>query len=271
MKFCLSYVRGSGLLDTADEISIWYQPGRATELIDFIQKHQNQRIILKIGYQDNSNSSWFSTNKEYELINAIKEKYTGANIAVEFFTKDSEFNLKNLIVPYFFSTPISTFDQLHYYIDKGVSDVILESDICFSLKCAKTICSNHGVKIRIDPRRASSSAPSYDPLTHFFIRPEDLSALDNYIDVIFFDTINQDIYYNIYFKDKEWFGDLQDLIEGLNFSVDNRCIIPSFGTIRATCSKKCKSTGKCNICPQIYSISKKLANNDLIIRRKKDH
>ncbi len=60
----------------------------------------------------------------------------------------------------------------------------------------------------------------------------------NFVDVIeFYDSIEQqNVLYSIYFKDKEWNGDLREIIKGLELKVNNYYILGSeFGKRRTHC------------------------------------
>jgi len=57
-----------------------------------------------------------------------------------------------------------------------------------------------------------------DGFKQFFIRPEDVDIYGEYVDVIeFYDSIEQqNVLYEVYFKDKEWNGKLREIIKGMD-------------------------------------------------------
>lgn len=91
-----------------------------------------------------------------------------------------------------------------------------------------------------------SGLPSFKT---FFIRPEDIDLYSKYIDVFDFadtpDKINT--YYEIYAKDKQWFGLLKEIIIGYTGEEDNRSISPFMAARRISCGKRCLYKN-CSLC-----------------------
>lgn len=79
----------------------------------------------------------------------------------------------------------------------------------------------------------------------------------------------QDTYYNIYKKDKEWFGNLGEIIIGFNDIIDSRYIIPRFAKKRIKCGRECMKGGPCKICDRIVNLSHNLEEAGLIVKKDK--
>jgi hypothetical protein len=175
-------------------------------------------------------------------------------------------------MPYFFGFLITTFDQLNYIIDLGAKAVYLTEDICFELSSAKCLCEKHKVQIRAFPNVAQSSLKSAPALTKFFIRPEDVKYYEDVIDIFEFwgPLDRQFVLYKIYNKGL-WFGDLKELILGLDIDFDSRRILPNFAELRKDCGRKCMKGKSCRICNSIFNISKLLEERHFIIRQNKNN
>lgn len=73
--------------------------------------------------------------------------------------------------------------------------------------------------------------------------------------------------YDIYTKDKEWYGDLDELILSLNESIDNRNILSSFAGCRLNCGRRCLKGHPCSICERMVETAAVLNDKGLIIER----
>ena len=268
MKYCCQY---SNKINVAnfDEISIIYN-NEDDQLVDFLQKHCNKDIILII-----KDIPLFAQTFGYKLLNAIKEKFPELNFSVclkaiskfEEATDQLKEIMGELKMPFFTGDVVTNFDQLNYLLELGVSQIYLAEDICFDLRRVKHACDGYNVSLRAFPNVAQSSIKATPPLKKFFIRPEDVQEYADIIDTLEFwgPADRQDILLKIY-KKGYWFGDLEPLILDLNLSIDSRCIVDGFARARKTCERKCMKGRRCTICEAIYSISKKLEDQNLIIK-----
>lgn len=274
MRYCGKYSNKISM-DNFDEISIYYDR-QDQELLFFLQEHCDKKINLVIQHE---NIFKFYEEQEWEKINAIHEKYPEYSIAICFYDS-CKFHvledyilecMKNLTVPYFTGNLATNFDQLHYLLNLGVSEVYLGEEICFDLTRAKKICSRTGVTIRAFPNVGQSSVRTSPALKKFFIRPEDIAEYEDVITTLEFwgPLDRQEILHKIYSKGK-WFGDLQDLILDFDLSFDSRRIVPGFAQMRKNCERKCMKGGQCTACDRILNISKLLEDKNLIIKQKKN-
>ena len=105
----------------------------------------------------------------------------------------------------------------------------------------------------------------------FFIRPDDIEKYAEYIDTFILST-NTNIeslntLYEIFAKDKTWFGDLKEIIPNLSESIDNRCLLSTFAEKRLNCGRRCLSGGNCSICKQMFDLANTLNKNNLILEK----
>jgi hypothetical protein len=275
MKYCGRY---SNKIDMKvfDEISILYDR-QDEQLLDFLEKYKDHHIILTI---QSIHIDDFIKYQEWKKLNYIQEKFPDYNFSV-CFKESCRFEeapdslqqaIKELKVPFFTGDVVTNFDQLHYLLDLGVSQVYLGEDICFDLRRVKHVCDGYYVKLRAFPNVAQSCIKATPPLKKFFIRPEDVEEYGEIIDVLeFWGPLNrQEILHRIYSRGV-WFGDLKEIILDLNLSFDSRRIMPGFAQARKVCERKCMKGRRCDICENIYSISEKLEDKGLIIKHKKNY
>lgn len=270
MKYCLNFYKGSKSIKRYDEIIIQYIDQDLKELEVFFQKHDAQRILVQI--KDNEK---FFNNHEYEFFNAINKKYP--NIAIIFTvgkmipsTAMMQDITDSVTIPFFFDCRAHNWEILNYLLNYPISDVYITEELGFDIKQVAKRCHEKNVQIRVYPNVAQSSVRHSTNLKKFFIRPEDISTYEPYIDVLEFwgPVEKQDTIFHIYQNLRKWFGDLNELILDLDYSIDSRSMMPVFGEYRLDCQKKCIRTNACHLCDRIDSLSKTLAKEHIIIKTK---
>ena len=273
MKYCVNYSNRVNMT-SFDEISIIYE-SQDSALIQFLQEHDTQKINLIVG-----NIPSFYENKEWIKLNAIKEKYPQYNFSICFGGHSAFYSIDDTLkecmmalqVPYYTGMYVNNYDQLHYLAQQGVSEVYLVEDMCFDLKRAKRVCAAYDIRIRAFPNVAQSYrglTAEILPLASFFIRPDDVSAYSEYIDVLeFYGPLDrQKIFYDIY-TGGPWYGDLKDIIYSLPLSLDSMRIVPGFAHARINCKRECAKGGHCNICNNINNIEKKFKEYGMLLKTK---
>ena len=275
MKYCLSFnKKKETYLNKADEIKISYNR-RDSSLIDFLLKYKEKRIILTI-----NEISDFIYYKNIERFISIKEMYPYLDFTLEFpqnfldqLDEEEEKNLLTIIkennIKFCFFTLVSDWDVFKGLINLGVSDIYIVDNMAFELdKCSK-IAHENNIYIRVFPNIAQSKWDNTPGEKKFFIRPEDLQYYDDFVDVVEFLGDNDNFYtiFDIYYSDKQWHGNLNEIIYGLDTDLDSRFIIPEvFAKTRIKCGKKCMKGIPCNICTKIKDVSETLKNKNLIIK-----
>ena len=269
MKYCLNSTVNKKSLNKADEINIksLYMGGEV-EFIDknIIKRYKNKRF----------NFSLLTTDPEpLNFIKGIKKDFPELDIAIcldNGFIHESDLlkELRQNNIKYYFFTPAKDWDSLYGLISLGVSDVFVTEEMGFSLAAIHTITAAAGVQIRCFPNVAQSSWREGNSFKKFFIRPEDVKIYEPYVDVLeFFGAGNrEETYFNIYQK-QEWFGDLSEIIIGLDKKVDNRCIVDFFGDRRTKCEKRCLKGKPCNICDRCAELADNLHNHAIVIQHNK--
>jgi hypothetical protein len=262
MKYSVKYDRNFRFLNEVDEIIIDYK-NKDGELIRFMETvPKAQRVVVKI--IDTS----LNIEDNIAIIAAAADVHS--NMAVLLPTADMTFisYFQEKKIPFFFDRFVNEWDTFMSYVELGVSDIYIVNELAFEMPEVSRICKEHNILIRTFPNvsQMSNTTPNLNKLKSFFIRPEDISIYEPYVDVCeFFGPINrQSVLYEIY-KNERWMGDLEEIIIGLNYSIPNQSVIPAFGEQRLNCRKDCYR-GKCIVCDKIVSIAKNLNQAQVILK-----
>lgn len=251
MKYCLKYTNICTKLNKANEISIKYIEDKG--LVDFMEKFKAQRIILRI------NPAEFSHNEVKKLI-AIHKQCPQYNFAVALSYFDATLMPWFLSegIPFFIAKPCSNWEEFHYLIKQGVSDIDISGPLGFEMSKVKLVLDSLGRKVivRATPNRVEKIIAQTDSLIGFFIRPEDVDIYEGYIDVLEFEGLeHQDTFFSIYAEQKMFIGNLNQCIYNFNGKVDNKGLVSLFGERRRDCGRQCLSGGRCRRCFTMANIS----------------
>lgn len=171
--------------------------------------------------------------------------------------------LKELNIPFFSSFCATNKSMLSTLAILGVSDIYVSGELAMELESIPTILETVGAKRENITIKALANLPQGDDIyshdiVKFFIRPEDVSVYDGYIDILELTSLERESnideywYYDIYHKG-HWSGTLGDILikcgEEL-YEIDNNKLPPRiFGQHRINCKKRCLE-GKCHRCVQ---------------------
>lgn len=272
MKYCINYSNKSHIIDKVDEILIRYDKNKILELFtQFIPAHLNQRVIVQLIEENNIDTIVNNLKKIISIYNENKDiKF---DIQLPFYNQKFMEELKDTNLKYFFKAAANSWDKFTGLISQNVSDIYITDELAFELDKVAEIAHKNNIKVRVYPNVAQSRWDKLSDILKFFIRPEDIEMYEPYVDVCEFygDKAQQiDTYYKIYQEDKKWFGDLQEIIIGLDSKIDSRYIIPRFAEKRIKCGKDCLKGGKCEMCKRILDLSEQLENAHLIVQIDKE-
>ncbi len=275
MKYCIDYQKNFKYDDKIDEITIRFRR-EDTSLVDFLLCNQSKRINILIIDEDD-----FIENDSIKLFDAIAERYPEINFALKLKTYKSS-KVKKIVEiiksrkikhKFFFEDFVKDWDTLFGYVELLPSDIYIVENLGFELKLISEILHNVNIRVRVFPNVAQSSWRETLALKKFFIRPEDVSIYEPYVDVMEFfgkkDSI--ETYYKIYAIDQKWFGKLNEIILDFDDEIDNRFIIPNFAYHRLKCGKRCYKGRPCRICDSIERLAAVLKNENLIIKKDKNN
>ena len=264
MKTCVEWRKSFKYMNQVDEFNIQYKPDKNDKLLDFLAHYAIDKRV----------NIYTSNNQDYiDLLIAIAEtgKYNIA-IVIKEFNKQVKEKFKNNNIKWYFSQPVGNWEKLNEIIDFGCSDVFITGELGFDLEKVAAVASG-----KIQTRAIVNLSQYYygNSLTGFFIRPEDVDFYSKYIDIYeFFDVQDkQNVFYDIYFHDKEWNGNLREIIKHLDIDLNNYYLIDDeFAKRRIKCKKECIKGEKCKLCMRLKELADTIENSpdyELYTRRVK--
>ena len=257
MKYCVDYHKHIKGLDKADEFTITYT-NKNDVLIDFLENFKEKRVNLKIEQR--------LTDAELKLLNTICKSYPNLFLRFEFYDYDYIENICESGVRFFFANRVNNWDEFLGLIMLGVSDVYIVEDLGFELDKIAEIAHSNDVRVRAYPNVAQSQWRDSLDIKKFWIRPEDIEFYNDYIDVceFFGEPHHIPVLLKIYKEDKKWLGPLNEIIIGLQNTLDNHLIYPElFAQGRIGCGKKCLKGNPCRRCEYILDLAKTLKDKQL--------
>lgn len=185
-------------------------------------------------------------------------------------TKEFVYLIPQLVeqkIKFFFdsSIPACNFTTLQSFIALGVTDVYIQDDLMYDLYAVRKVCRNAGVNLRLVLNRINESNNFYavPQETSPFIRPNDIELMSKFFDTFEFDFPDKEwdilsLLYRVYFIDRDWHGDLQEIISQLKTPINNKTLIPDFTMYKINCKRNCARGKGCNKCEQFIALSRLL-------------
>ena len=255
MKCCLNGSQSKEYLQKADQIKISYKNRK--DIIDLIETCGQADIIVDIsneiedvdwGYLENMDKAHYGKNEHRVIVALGKLGKLNAEASVH--------NLR-----WYYRYPISTFMEADSLYELGAYSIILAPPLTHMLDDVKYL---HFPEVRMIANIAYHAyIPRQNGIIGGYMRPEDVEAYEEYVDVIEFedcDKKKEQALYRIYMEDHAWPGDLQTIITNLNYPGVNRMIPSNFAVKRMNCGQGCLSTAACHICKRYLD----LANPELL-------
>jgi hypothetical protein len=264
MNYCCSFKKHFSLINEVDEIIIKYNE-KNYHLTEFVNEHPTQKITVLI---DVENESLFVRQKGLEDARKL-----GLTIKVSHMCSSTFYQaLKEQGVHFYSDWYAKDWEDIYYLLSLGVSEIYVAEALGFDLERVASCLHQRGVQVRVLPNVAQMKKEGVLPsVKTFFIRPEGLSEYEQYIDTIEFWGDKPEVMYEIYKKDKHWYGDLSEIIAGLEPGLDSRFILPHFDQRRINCQRKCLAGDKCAICEAIIDCAKTLQQAGLVINIKEEN
>lgn len=257
MKYCISGRQPYSVLKQADEIKVKYND--KDRIIDFVEKIPDKTVILDMPEFDVDYATWHMYDEKFE---------GGFVLALHHLARADEMNIEG--IKWYWPYPITSYYELQEILALGPFYVLLGPPLSFELANVRKIVGPD-VQIRMVCNCArpvhliaNAGAPG---LKGQYVRPEDVGAYDEFVDVFEFDGVTNELkkeatLLEIYQK-KEWPGNLNFLITHLNVNIDNRGILDEFGTRRMNCRHRCMSGGSCHFCDSVYILAEAVRKEHL--------
>lgn len=262
MKYCLNAYVDKPQLDKADELKvIWDKRDIVPEIFE---QYPEKDIILECFEQNLSSKEW-EDMKIYKGLGRGHFKVCCANWRM----------FKDHDIPFYVGYPITDMFTLLGLVRAGVTDVVVAGPIMFDLENVwKGIGEKVNVQIRVKPNVAyTDGLPHQDGVLGSWIRPQDVEAYGNLIDVLEFDDVQnktrEQALYRIYAEEKKWLGQLSDLITNLDYPGDNAYIPKDMAEHRIDCRQRCLFGSTCRICYRMLDLAN-VQVYDKIMEQKKE-
>ena len=258
--FCLNYYPSQKYLQDAEEFKIRYRPADRT-LEDFLNVYQDKSIIIDV-------TDAFE-EVDAQLLKGLYDKYKNIKIIFNFNNKDYLSRAKENKLPFFFTNPVTTIDQLYGLLNYNPTDMYICEELGFFLDKISKILHKNNIKVRVFPNICQSSFSDTPSIKTFFIRPEDIAIYSTFVDVfeLITDEKRQQVLYKIY-KQEKWFGKIKEVIPTFKGELDSKYLLNTFGVFRSKCGKRCLyKPGSCAICDRFIEVADTFEKNKIVIRK----
>lgn len=252
MKLCVQARQDPKYIKWASEIIFEYRDRAA--IPDFFKNYPDHTIILTC-FESKEDIDW---NQLEEFAKLGKgEKFL---LRIRDLRLIEPCILHNIL--FYFAYPITSYDELNVALSLGSYYVRLGAPLFFDLDNVKKYFPE--ARIRAIPNVAYDDAyPRENGVAGTWIRPEDITIYEDYIDAIEFndaDLAKERALIRIYWTEREWPGDLRTLITNLQYDGVNRMIHSDVTEARLNCRQRCMAQHNCHICYRALQ----LANEELI-------
>lgn len=185
--------------------------------------------------------------EELNIIKAFNEE--GCNFICAVSTLNHAMFCKENNIRFYFNHYITSYYEMQAALDLGAEYIIPGASLFFDLPKLK----DKGVAVRAIPNVAYMDGfKRENGIVGSWIRPQDLELYDNYIDIIEFKDCNdiekEKLLIKIYFEDKEWLGQLRDLITNFDYQGFCGLISSDLAKRRIKCKQRCQENGICHYC-----------------------
>ena len=217
------------------------------KIIDYIEEFTDKTFILEIPKNISADDI------EWDIYKSYAEK-------VNFILCLHDLNLVNIChkhnIKFYWIYPVFTWYELKGLINLKPCYITVSAPLSFSLEDIK---KKTNIPLRMVPNLAYDAyIPRENGIFGSWIRPEDISVYEDYIDVCDFvtDELSKEAtLLHIYKDKKEWLGNLNLLLTNFNVHVDNRAIPEEIGKMRVNCGQRCMSGGACRFCETAINLS----------------
>lgn len=268
MQLALPFKLHGQYNDEAAEFNIVYDEelNSKERLKEFVEQYSDKRINID------------TQNYDLELFNLLQEL---GNIALRLTIPEQMIwisELKKNNIPFFFdanflsATDLYSFD---YLASLGVSDIYISNMLFYQLSKVKVVAASHHIHIRFILNRIASTFLIQNLEKAPWFPPDAFDIANYYIDIYEFDCGDPydwhkfNVYYKAWIKDKSWYGNLQEIIDGLDIPIPDTGL---FGydwiKYKTQCDFKCSNANStCTRCEQFVRLARALREKNIMINR----
>lgn len=246
MRYCVSARQPYSILKKADEIKVNYIDRE--RIMDFIENIPNKAIILDVPGDE----------AEWETWTMYGEKFNEFYIALHNLKRYKEFADRG--IKWYWPYPITSYYELNMIIALKPSYLMIGPPLSFDLDQVKAMAYAEGEAAPIPVRMICNNAkPDYLPRANAdadgicgqWVRPEDAARYEYAVQCFEFENVDlkqEEVLLTIYKENQTWPGNLNLIIQNLNFNVDNRAVPDDMPAARINCGQRCQSTSGCKLC-----------------------
>lgn len=250
MRVCLSNRNTIEYLRKADEIKVRFYDYKAVP--DYFEDYPDKNIILDLnveqGFDPSDESIWnelrsFSVLGQGKFICCVEDLFQMEKC-------------KELDIKFYYGYPVNSFYELNALVLCGVCYVRVAPPLSHSLdKVAR-----FNIPVRAVPNVCYQGyLPHENGIHGQWIRPEDLTLYNKYIDIIEFEDCDriekEQALYRIYMEEHEWPGDFDMLYTNFNYKGVNRMLDSDLALRRMTCGQTCEAGGFCRLCDRYIDLA----------------
>lgn len=241
MKYCLSGRQPDSVLRKADEIKVELRDYRA--LPDYIDKFADKTIILDFNKELPDDFDW-------EILKVYSDKMNGKFICA-IANMNQVAVCKELGLNFYYRFTATHLYEVEALAEMGVSYILIGVPLIFNLKRV----SAFKIPLRAIPNLAYEPYLFHkDGVCGGWVRPEDVKHYEQYISTFEFYAPKmlekESTLYHIYAENGKWPGDLNLLIDNLNYHFNNSLLYDedNFALRRMNCQQRCLERGTCHYC-----------------------
>jgi hypothetical protein len=245
MRYCVSGRQPYSVLKKADEIKVNYIDRE--RIFDFVENIPNKTIILDVPGDE----------AEWETWAMYGEKFNEFYIALHNLKRYEEFAGHG--VKWYWPYPITSYYELNKIIALKPSYLMIGPPLSFDLERVRALAYADGDATPIPLRMVCNNAkpdylpkvPGQDGVCGQWVRPEDAAHYEFAVQCFEFENVDlkqEETLLAIYKENQTWPGNLNLIIQNLNFNVDNRVVPIDMVAARTNCGQRCFSTSSCKLC-----------------------
>lgn len=262
-KLCINYCAPDmEYIKEANQIKINEDRLEDKTLEEFIKVNEDKTIYITIDsniIKDLSKMRKLQELKQYK--NWILQIPVNL-ILDQGYVNDTKFNaVKDCCNKYMFTDLIGQWEILQFMLSLNPCEVYITNILGFDLVNVQKTCG--GVGVRVYANWAQSAWDDSPAIKKFFIRPEDVVDYEPYLSGIEFigDANVQEVMYKVYNRGY-WYGDLAEIIIGLEDFIDSRRLPQQFGEYRIQCGKRCIQGRNCNLCRSMRQFAERMEKTE---------
>ena len=246
MRYCVSGRQPYSVLKKADEIKVAYAD--RDRILDFVEKIPDKTIILEVPGDEMDWTTWSMYN----------DKFNEFYIALHKLERWKEFAEAG--IKWYWPYPVTSFYELGHLVSMKPAYIMIGPPLSFDLDTVFNQLYIDDSVNQIPLRMVVNVArPKYLPkvwsgetgICGQWVRPEDAAIYSTRIQCFEFENVDlkqEETLLHVYKENQNWPGNLNLLIQELNFNVDNRAIPEELGERRMTCGQRCWSNSTCHLC-----------------------